>query len=447
MALHPADASDRLARLDEQEPDHAVAALFAMKPDLGRDLLRRMDSARARSLLARVHPRWVAQAINADYSMWVAREMQHIAADRMTEIFSYLPGFHPEDAAGCLAVMDPGTALMLLASVHPAHLPRVLQRVKGDVLRQLLPQMAPQLAAVTLKARSADWAAYMLMRELSPQQVAGVIAELGPQELSEVLDAATPAYLAKLIVELDAGHAGQWLDLMPSEQAASVLEALGPRRGATLIEQTELTSAAQWLNQASPGALGKLITALQETPAQLGIELTARLDRRAAGAALAVMAPEQAAPLLHGADSELIAAALEVRAASARGQELARLIEAVGLHPGGLAQLLARADRATAVKIAEAAPPAVAAAALAVMDPDIAAGLLTRLGADDPSWGSLGVPAEVGSYPAKLIDLLRLIAATDAGKASQLAGLADLDARYLPLVLGTQAVPGAGQPR
>jgi Mg/Co/Ni transporter MgtE len=462
-ALHPAEAGDRLARLDKRDPDRAVAEMYAMKPHLACAILEHMDHERSLGLLARVQPAWVAECA-ADWE-WFRDQLHQMPADRGIEVFELLTRRSARAAARTLSAMEPDQALRFLNAIDESRLNMVLEQMSRDNIDRLLDRMTPDRAAAALVAH-ADWAAYMLMIHMDRRRADAIISRIGSGRLSAVLGAAKTDYVARLIRKMDRATAADWLDRMEAAYAAGVLQSIGPERIVALLRDLDRSQAAWWLGRMEAADAARVLELLEpddeaaligslepgHAARYLGLmpaagagrmlavsarlhglpraaEILGQMDPKAAYPALASMDPDQFAPLLKQAGPGFVDVMLTAQARSKTGVKTAQIIHAVCASPADLAGLLTRNPPAVAARVAEALPIPEAADALASMDLDQAhqvLKLVPRIGSHTVT-RSLPYPKSAFErYGGQQIEILKAIEQRDEATAKRLTGLLGL---------------------
>jgi hypothetical protein len=466
-ALHPVEASDRLTRLDDKDPDRAVAELYTMKPDIAQALLKRMDHERALSLLARVQPAWLADCATED--RWFREQLPQMPSDRGVEAFQAMAWRSPQDAGWALSEMELDQALHFLGTIRGDHLSRVLGRMRRENVDRLLDGMTPDGTTAALVAH-ADWGAYILLlgadQPTGKQRSNTIIDRIGPDGVTAVLEAASASYLARLVRHLDQDGAETWIGRMNADKATRVLEQIDPRHIAARTRDLGSDRAAWWLArmgvphavrvlellepQDAAAAIGNLerelailcldrieaataarvlaATATLRGPEQAA-ELARGMERGPAGAALAAMEPEQCVPLLGQAGPDLVDVLFGTQVRSMPGEKVAQIAKAVCSTPRDTAGLLARNPPEIAARIADALPVPDAAEALASIDVPQARQILWSLPRTEIPGAKRRVSypdRPIDRYTGKQIDILRAIGQFDEAAASRLTELLGL---------------------
>jgi len=466
-ALHPVEASDRLTRLDDKDPDRAVAELYTMKPDIAQATLARMEHERALSLLARVQPAWLADCAARHY--WFREQLPQLPADRGIEAFQSLAWDSPEAAGWALTDMELDQALHFLGAIRRNDLSGVFRQMIPEDVDRLLDRMTPDCTTAALVAH-ADWAAYLLL--VGPDEPANnqrsdmLIDRIGPDGVTAVLGAASASYLARLIRHLDQDGAETWIGRMNPDKATRVLEQIDPRHIGVRTRDLGSDRAAWWLArmgvphavrvlellepQDAAAAIGNLerelailcldrieaataarvlaATAKLRGPEQAA-ELARGMERGPAGAALAAMEPEQCVPLLGQAGPNLVDVLFGTQVRSMPGEKVAQIVKAVCSTPSDTAGLLARNPPEIAARIADALPVPDAAEALASIDVPQARQILWSLPRTEIPSAKRRVSypdRPIDRYSGKQIDILKAIGQIEEATASRLTELLGL---------------------
>jgi Mg/Co/Ni transporter MgtE len=461
-ALHPAEAADRLARLDKSDPDRAVAEMYAMERNVASDVLERMEHRRALSLLARVQPLWVAA--NAANDQWFCEQIHQMPSDRGGEVFRILSYSWPEAAARTLRAMQADQALRFLDVVEDKRLEDVLKCLSRDDIDQLLDGMTPACAATALAAH-ADWAAYMLMADMDRRRADAIVSRIGPERLAAVLGAAKNGYVARLIKKMDEGDAAAWLDRMKADHAAEVLDLIEPAHIAGLIRNLDRRRAAWWLvrmkeahagsvldliepqdvaqlmagldqddaprylGRMSPIRAARVLSALAET---LGSALIAEILHQmpvvSVASTLAEMEADLYVPFMRRAEPSFVDLILQIQTRSVSSAKIVQIISAVWPTTGDIADLLVGSSGPVAARIAEALPAGEAADALSSLGVDRAHRILELVPREHHQAGRNSPFADraIDRYAGKQIDILKAIELHDEPMAGQLAELLGL---------------------
>jgi flagellar motility protein MotE (MotC chaperone) len=467
-ALHPVEASDRLTRLDDSDPDRAVAELYTMKPGIAYDVLTCMGHDRALSLLARVQPTWLADCAS-EYA-WFREQLHQIPADRGVEAFQRMAWSHRQAAAWAINGMEPDPALHYLNVLREVNLRGVLGEMRREGVDRLLDRMTPDCTTVALEAH-ADWAAYILLvgradQETDRQRADTIIDRIGPDGIRRVLGAARSSYVARLIKHLDHDGAATWIGRMEADKAIRVLEHVDPSHIAALTQDLDASRAAWWLArmtvahaarvlellepEAAAAAIGSLerertIRCLDQTAAAaaarvlaatanlLGLDQTAEILRGMepdlAGAALAAMELQQCTPLLEQAGPDLVDVLFRTQVRSMPSENVAQIAKDVCARPGDTAALLARNQPEIAARIAETLPVQDAAKALASIDVHQARQILWVMHRTEIPGAKRRVSypdRPIDQYTGKQIDILKAIEQFDEAAASRLTELLGL---------------------